>query len=126
MTRVLIVEDEPPILNLLDDFFGGEGFDTLLASNGQRGFDLAVAEQPDVVLMDIVLPLIDGAAVTRMLKNDPRTCQIPIVAMSANLSLLQRVGELPADDIVTKPFDLDLLLDVVLAQCVVIEDRLVG
>jgi CheY-like chemotaxis protein len=117
MTRVLIVEDEPPIRHLLEDFFDSEGFCILSAENGQRGFDLAVAEQPDVVLMDLALPLLDGATATRLLKSDPRTRAIPVVAMSANMALLRQIGDLPADDVVSKPFDLDLLLDVVLARC---------
>jgi two-component system, cell cycle response regulator DivK len=117
MTCVLIVEDEPPILSLLDDFFGSEGFDTLLARNGQDGVDMALAQQPDVVLMDILLPRLDGAAATRLLKGDPRTRDIPVVAMSANLSLLERIGDLPADDVVAKPFDLDMLLGIVLCRC---------
>jgi len=126
MTCVLIVEDEPPILNLLEDFFVGEGFDTLLARNGQAGIDMAVSEQPDVVLMDIVMPLLDGAAATRMLKRDPRTCLIPIVAMSANFSLLERIGDLPADQLVAKPFDLDALLAIILASCPPVDVRVDG
>jgi CheY-like chemotaxis protein len=117
MTRVLIVEDEPPILNLLEDFFVSEGFDTLLARNGQAGVDLALSEQPDVVLMDILLPLMDGAEATRQLKRDPRTSGIPVVAMSANFLLLERIGDLPADDVVSKPFDLEDLLTIIREQC---------
>lgn len=126
MTCVLIVEDEPPILNLLEDFFVGEGFDTLLARNGQAGVDLALSEQPDVVLMDIVLPLLDGAAATRMLKGDLRTRDIPVIAMSANFALLARIGDLPADNVVSKPFDLDELLGIVRAKCGPVDERLVG
>lgn len=116
MMRVLIVEDEPPILSLLDDFFGSEGFDRILAASAQHGVELAVSERPDVVLMDMVLPDLDGASATRMLKRDPRTREIPVVAMSANLTLLERVRDLPADEIVSKPFDLDKLLGIVRAN----------
>jgi CheY-like chemotaxis protein len=114
MLRVLIVEDEKPIRELLDDFLSDEGFDTLLAENGQRGVELARAEQPDLVLMDLMLPLLDGFAAMRALKEDPETREIPVVVMSANSVLLLHLSDqLLADETLRKPFDLDQVLHVI-------------
>jgi CheY-like chemotaxis protein len=116
MVRVLIVEDEPAIRHLLDDFFTSEGFDTLLASSGVRTLTLASATQPDVILIDMMLPGVDGVAATHMLRDQPRTRAIPIIAMSASTQLLRQAQRLPINDAIAKPFDLDILLGVVSAQ----------
>jgi diguanylate cyclase len=114
MLRVLIVEDEKSIRELLDDFLSDEGFDTLLAENGQRGIELARTEQPDLVLMDLMLPLLDGFAAMRALKEDPETRKIPVVVMSANSVLLLHLSDqLLADETLRKPFDLDQVLHVI-------------
>lgn len=118
MLRILIVEDEPSIRDLLDDFFNGEGFDTLLASDGREGLEMATAEHPDVILLDVMLPVMDGVEAARHLKEDKRTHDIPIVVMSANLTLLRRPELLAADTFIRKPFDLDELLALIQAQAV--------
>jgi CheY-like chemotaxis protein len=114
MLRVLIVEDEKPIRELLNDFLSDEGYDTLLAENGQRGVEIAREEQPDLVLMDLMLPLLDGVAAMRALKEDPETSEIPVVVMSANTVLLLHLSDqLLADETLRKPFDLDQVLHVI-------------
>lgn len=114
MVRVLIVEDEQPIRELLNDFLSDEGYDTRLAENGRHGVELARAETPDLILMDLMLPLLDGIAAVRVLKDAPDTRDIPVVVMSANSVLLLHIGELGlADETIRKPFDLDDLLSVV-------------
>lgn len=114
MLRVLIVEDEKPIRELLNDFLSDEGYDTLLAENGQRGVEMARAEQPDLVLMDLMLPLLDGFAAMRALKEAPETREIPVVVMSANSVLLLHLSDqLLADETLRKPFDLDQVLHVI-------------
>jgi CheY-like chemotaxis protein len=117
MLRVLIVEDEKPIRELLDDFLSYEGYVTLLAENGERGVELARAEQPDLVLMDLMLPRIDGFQAIQTLKAHPATRDIPVVVMSANsLLLLHLSDQFLADDTLRKPFDLDRVLDIVQAR----------
>lgn len=114
MLRVLIVEDEKPIRELLNDFLSDEGYDTLMAENGQRGVEMARAERPDLVLMDLMLPLLDGFAAMRALKEFPETRDIPVVVMSANSMLLLHIGDQHlADETLRKPFDLDQVLHVV-------------
>jgi DNA-binding response OmpR family regulator len=117
MARVLIVEDEPAIRHLLDDFFTSEGFDTLLACSGTSAIALASAVQPDVILLDMMLPGADGVTATRLLRGHRLTRDIPIIAMSANTQVLERVvAELPVNEAIAKPFDLDILLNVVWAH----------
>lgn len=116
MLRILIIEDEPSIRDLLDDFFNGEGFDTLLATDGRSGVDLATLLHPDVILLDVMLPVMDGVEAARQLKDDARTHDIPIVVMSANLTVLRRPELLAADTVIRKPFDLDELLALIRSQ----------
>jgi CheY-like chemotaxis protein len=116
MARVLIVEDEKPVREMLDDFLTGEGFDTLQAENGLRAVELARAERPDLILMDLMLPVMDGLRAIQVLKGSPDTWSIPIVAMSENHHLLRAGAGVPCAAAMRKPFDLDLLLDLVLIE----------
>jgi len=112
MMRVLVVEDDPSIRSLIVDILRETGHDPIEARDGEDAVRLARSERPDVVLMDLMIPLLDGAAAIRLLKNDPTTCSIPTVAMSASSGLL-RGDELLADAVLPKPFDLDMLLALV-------------
>lgn len=117
MARVLIVEEEPSIRHLLDDFFTREGFDTLLAETGVSAIALASTVRPDIILIDVMLPDTDIAIATQMLRTHDATHSIPIVAMSANtLALREAATLLPVDDTIAKPFDLDELLHIVSAH----------
>jgi DNA-binding response OmpR family regulator len=110
MTRILIVEDDPAIQGLLDDILRDEGFETVVAADGQSGIERARSERPHLILMDIMLPVKDGVAAIRELKSDPATSPIPIIAMSASATFDQQAGTLPADDVLRKPFNLEVLL----------------
>lgn len=116
MTCVLIVEDDLPIRGLLQDFLAGEGFETLLAEDGRAGVELARSARPDLILMDIMLPVLDGLSAIRLLRQDAGTCDLPIVAMSANPMLARGAEPAAADAVIAKPFDLDVLLDIVLTH----------
>jgi two-component system sensor histidine kinase/response regulator len=113
MRHILIVEDDPVIQSLIDAILTDEGYATLVCGDGQAGLSLARETRPALVLMDIMLPKLDGASVIQRLKSDPETSDIPIVAMSAASVLLQRGGSLQADAALSKPFDLDALLTTV-------------
>lgn len=110
MARILVVDDDRAIQALLDEALAFEGYDVVCAANGAQGIELAHAEQPDVILMDIMMPCLDGAEATRQLKADPLTRHIPVIAMSAGATLLLHATELPADAALGKPFDLAVLL----------------
>ncbi len=81
--RVLIVEDNPISMDFLRELVEAEGYRVLAATSGSEGLSVARAEHPDLILMDIQLPGIDGLTVTRTLKAQPDTKEIPIVGISA-------------------------------------------
>lgn len=113
VARILIVEDDPAIRSLLVDTLEEVGHEMLVAADGQTGVALARDAHPDLVLMDLRLPVLDGATATRILKAERATSHIPIIAMSAAARLRADASDLPADGTLEKPFDLDVLLGVV-------------
>jgi two-component system phosphate regulon response regulator PhoB len=104
--KILIVDDEVDLLKLLDFSLRGAGFQTVQARSGKEALALARSERPDMVLLDLMLPDIQGVDVCRTLKSDPLTRQIPIVMVTARGAEIDRVVgfELGADDYVVKPF----------------------
>ena len=80
---VLIVEDEPKNLKLFCDILKTNGYTTLEATNGAQGVELAKAHQPDLILMDIQMPILDGLKATKLLKASAETEQIPVIALTA-------------------------------------------
>jgi two-component system phosphate regulon response regulator PhoB len=104
--RVLIVEDEPDILSLLVFHLEREGYQVTQSRTGREGLRLAGASPPDLVLLDLMLPEIDGLEVCRRLRQDPATRSLPIVMLTARGDEVDRVLglELGADDYVVKPF----------------------
>jgi CheY-like chemotaxis protein len=89
-----------------------EGFEVLVAGNGETGCAQAIAQQPDVILMDLDLPVVDGWEATRRLKSNPATSRIPIIALTAHAMSGSREKALAAgcDEFDTKPVDFDRLL----------------
>ena len=81
--RVLVVDDEPSNVELIVRRLGGNGYETLTASNGHDAIAIATKEQPDLILMDIMMPGLDGWQATRLLKGDPKTAHIPVVFVTA-------------------------------------------
>ena len=109
---VLVVEDDPVILRLLEVNFELEGFDVLLAHDGVEGIEVARAHRPDIVVSDIMMPRASGLELVEALKGDEATRSIPIILLSAKAqtSDLKTGMEAGADDYVTKPFEpLDLV-----------------
>ena len=103
---VLVIDDEADIIELVRYNLEKEGFDVLGASDGETGFSLAVKDKPDVLVVDLMLPGIDGLDVCRMLRAEAVTSHIPIIILTAKASESDRVVglELGADDYLTKPF----------------------
>ncbi|MFZ6002978.1 MAG: response regulator transcription factor [Actinomycetota bacterium] len=109
---VLVVEDDPVILRLLEVNFDLEGFDVLLAQDGEEGLAVARAKRPDVIVTDIMMPKLTGLEMVEALRADPATAAIPVVLLSAKAqtSDLKTGIDAGADDYVTKPFEpLDLI-----------------
>src|SRR5471032_2344569 len=113
MPKVLYVEDNDDNLYMLSlRFEAVGGYEILTAANGAEGIAKAAAERPDLILMDLNLPVLDGWEATRRLKADPATRNIPIIALTAHAMAGDREKALAAgsDDFDTKPIDFERLL----------------
>jgi CheY-like chemotaxis protein len=114
MPRVLYVEDNDDNVYMLKMRLELEdGFEVLVAGDGAQGLAIAAAERPDLILMDLNLPVVDGWEATRRLKADPGTRGIPIIALTAHAMAGDRERALAAscDEFDTKPIDLERLLE---------------
>ena len=111
--RILIVDDEEDIVALLKMRLEAEGYEILVASDGQEALDIAKREIPDLIILDLMLPKIDGYKVCRMLKFDERYKKIPIILFTARSQSSDKdLGmEVGANAYLTKPFDPAVLLD---------------
>jgi DNA-binding response OmpR family regulator len=109
--RVLIADDEEDLRLILRTNLEAEGFEVLTASNGQEALEVIEKEKPDVVLLDVMMPVMDGWEVLTKLASDPTepTRVMLVTAKAATVDRLQG-WELGADDYLTKPFDLDVLI----------------
>lgn len=107
MTRVLVIDDEAPIRLLCRVNLEAEGMGVSEAGDGPGGFDLARAEQPDVILLDVMMPGLDGWRVAEMLLDDPVTRDIPIVFLTARADVRDRARgiDLGGLEYITKPFN---------------------
>ena len=112
MTRVLLVEDNEINRDMLSRRLIRRGFEILIAVDGAEGVKMAQLSQPDLILMDMSLPIIDGWEATRQLKALPITCHIPIIALTAHAMAGDRDRCLQAgcDEYDTKPIEFDRLL----------------
>jgi DNA-binding response OmpR family regulator len=107
MTRVLVIDDEAPIRLLCRVNLEAEGMEVLEAADGPSGLEKARAEMPEVILLDVMMPGLDGWRVAEELLDDPRTQSIPIVFLTARAELRDRARgiDLGGIDYVTKPFN---------------------
>jgi signal transduction histidine kinase len=105
--RILVVDDTPEIQELLQIHLETEGYQVLVAGNGQEALAAVAAEAPDLILLDVLMPVMDGYEVCRRLKADEETAFIPVVILTALQDLSHRLRgiELGADDFLTKPFN---------------------
>jgi CheY-like chemotaxis protein len=112
MATVLLVEDSEPNRDTLARRLAQRGYDVLVAADGAQGVERARAEAPDVILLDLTLPVLDGWEAARRLKGDAKTHGIPIIALSAHAMAQDRERALAAgcDAYETKPVDLERLL----------------
>ena len=111
--HILIVEDETALAEGIEARLTVEGFKSSIARDGQLGVDMARKEKPDLILLDIIMPRINGWDVCKILKGDPKTKAIPIIMCTA----LTQIGDsekaflVGANDYVTKPYDMNSLVD---------------
>jgi DNA-binding response OmpR family regulator len=110
--RILVVDDERDIVDLVRYNLTKNGYDALVATDGQEALQVAARELPDLIILDLMLPGLHGTEVARRLKGDPKTAHIPIVMLTAKGEETDVVVGLTlgADDYVTKPFSMKILL----------------
>jgi DNA-binding response OmpR family regulator len=109
MPTILLVEDEPTLSETLRYNLEREGYSVLTAADGVKGIELARREQPDMLILDVMLPRLDGFSVCRILRQES---DVPILMLTARQDEVDRIAglELGADDYVSKPFSLGELL----------------
>ncbi|QFR32555.1 response regulator [Ancylobacter sp. TS-1] len=112
MAKILLVEDNEMNRDMLSRRLSRNGFEMVMAVNGQEGVDLALSEQPALILMDMSLPVLDGWEATRQVKANPATAGIPVIALTAHAMAKDREDAMAAgcDDFDTKPVELPRLL----------------
>jgi DNA-binding response OmpR family regulator len=110
--KILIIDDEPNLVVLLEARLKTQGYEILTAYDGQSGLEMAKKHKPDLIILDLMLPKIDGHKVCGLLKNDTRYAKIPIILFTARAqdSDRQMAKELGADAYITKPFESKVLL----------------
>lgn len=117
MPTVLIVDDDPFIAKLFSEHLTGHGYEVLGAGNGEAGLDSVFQNEPDIILLDIMMPVMDGLT---MLEELRKTSQVPVIIMSAfgSPENVEKARSLGIECFLTKPFDLEVLvemLDVIFA-----------
>jgi DNA-binding response OmpR family regulator len=112
MARILIVEDEPDLRELLHAALSSAGYDVVTAADGRQALNAARAQAPDLVVLDLMLPDMDGTDVCRTLRAEPQTSTAAVFIVSAKNDLLDRIGAFQegADDYLVKPFSFRELL----------------
>ena len=116
--HILVVEDEEDILELVRYNLAKEGYEVTCVTSGEDGLAIARSKLPDLVVLDLMLPGVDGLDVCRLLKTDPKTKHIPIVILTARSEEADIVTglELGADDYITKPFSPRILIVAIWAK----------
>ena len=113
MAKLLLVEDNEMNRDMLSRRLERRGFAIVMAVDGQQGVDMARSEKPDLILMDMSLPVMDGWTATRTIKDDAETAGIPVIALTAHAMAGDREKAMAAgcDDYDTKPIELPRLLE---------------
>ena len=113
MAKILLVEDNEMNRDMLSRRLTRRGYTVVIAEDGQQGVDMATSERPDLILMDMSLPVMDGWEATRRIKQSEATNSIPVIALTAHAMSEDRDQALAAgcEDFDTKPIELDRLLE---------------
>ena len=120
MARILLIDDEPDILLMLRMSFEDEGHEVFMAADGRMGLERLAEHQPEVIVLDMMMPVIDGWGVLQAMQLEGNPTPVIVVSAKSDPKDCRRALELGAVEYVTKPFDLDRLL--VLATTVAAED----
>ena len=108
--KILVVDDEQAVRSLVADFFTPLGYQVITTEDGNEALELAVREAPDVILLDVIMPGLDGTEVCKVLRANEKTADIPVIMMTGFAGAVIDVSQSAADDLVLKPFMLSDLL----------------
>lgn len=113
--RILVVDDEPPIVRLMEFVLARQGHEMLVAVNGREALDQVRAHRPDLVLLDIMMPQVDGYEVAQTLRADPDFADLPIIMLSAKAQEedIRKGLDVGVNEYITKPFSPEHLVHVV-------------
>jgi two-component system response regulator VicR len=114
MTRIMVVDDEPDLLEVVRLILESDGYQVVTAGSGQEALDKMEKEKPDLVLLDIIMPKMDGWEVFSRIKADPKTTDIPVIMLTAKDQRIDKLIGLHVvrvDDYITKPFGRAELLE---------------
>ncbi|MDD1777293.1 MAG: response regulator [Candidatus Helarchaeota archaeon] len=111
--KILVVDDEPDLLKVVTFRLKKIGYDIIEATDGQKAIALIQEHRPDLILLDLRLPVIDGWEVCRRVKSDDQLKHIPIVLLTASAHNLEMTKELKAEDFLVKPFEPEELLAII-------------
>ncbi len=105
-TRVLIIDDSPTVLTYLRKMFSSSGYEPLIAANAERGLEILRTEKPDLVVLDVIMPGMNGFAALRQIRRDPLVKNLPVIMMSGNEQATEQfyVMRIGADGFMKKPF----------------------
>ena len=111
--KVLVVDDEEYIQHILNFSFGAEGYEVITAADGEEAVNIARSERPDIIVLDIMMPKMDGYEACKQIKADPQTQNIPVILLTAKGREVDRKlgAEAGADDYVVKPFSPGRLIE---------------
>ena len=112
MPKILLVDDEIQLITMVQMRLEANGYEVITANDGQEGLEKAKSENPDLIMMDVMMPKMDGYKVCGLLKNDTRYSKIPVILFTARVQQDDKElgGEVDADAYVTKPFEPYVLL----------------
>jgi DNA-binding response OmpR family regulator len=105
--KILIIEDEPDIMELVEVTLSSESYHLMRATDGEMGLEMGMMQKPDLILLDIMLPKMDGYEICRRLKGDAKTSHIPVVMLTAfgQKREIEEGYKVKADDYIVKPFE---------------------
>ena len=121
--KVLIVDDEPEVRQVLQEFLSGRGYDVLVAESGSEALSVLGVDQPDLVLLDVTMPGMDGVETLRRIVARPQPVTVIMVTANADIATTSKLLAMGAVDYIPKPFDLDYLDQAVSIQVAAAQDR---
>lgn len=108
--KILVVDDEPDIIKMIDVRLRANNYDVFTASDGAEGLEKVKRDKPDLILLDVMMPEVDGFQLFKMIRRDPLTAKIPIIMLTARGAMKDTFEALGVEDFISKPFESEILL----------------